>query len=209
MKNVDMRTDDPDLLAAFSPVQFLPLDQFYPGVHSTSIPTFVLDHLLRFYFTCFLLRSARISPCHAMKTVHIRPGDPDLPTFYFDLLTAFLHNTPYEKLLKCYVLNELKSRPEKAMTKKNLFRQLKATKFFQTTRLDWVEEAGLQVCRQGYNMLNLLIHRKVRVYILLYHKRTNSGLLEHELLASQLQYELEIWCQLAETFWAFRYKHSP
>jgi pre-mRNA-processing factor 8 len=26
--------------------------------------------------------------------------------------------------------------------------------------LDWVE-AGLQVCRQGYNMLNLLIHRKV------------------------------------------------
>ena len=26
--------------------------------------------------------------------------------------------------------------------------------------LHWVE-AGLQVCRQGYNMLNLLIHRKV------------------------------------------------
>ena len=67
----------------------------------------------------------------------------------------------YQKLLKCYVLNELKTRPEKAMTKKNLFRQLKATKFFQTTKLDWVE-AGLQVCRQGYNMLNLLIHRKVR-----------------------------------------------
>ena len=66
----------------------------------------------------------------------------------------------YQKLLKCFVLNELRSRPEKAMTKKNLFRQLKATKFFQTTKLDWVE-AGLQVCRQGYNMLNLLIHRKV------------------------------------------------
>ncbi|KAG2116792.1 NUC071 domain-containing protein [Suillus clintonianus] len=66
----------------------------------------------------------------------------------------------HQKLLKCFVLNELKSRPEKAMTKKNLFRQLKATKFFQTTKLDWVE-AGLQVCRQGCNMLNLLIHRKV------------------------------------------------
>jgi pre-mRNA-processing factor 8 len=66
----------------------------------------------------------------------------------------------YQKLLKCFVLNELRTRPEKAMTKKNLFRQLKATKFFQTTKLDWVE-AGLQVCRQGYNMLNLLIHRKV------------------------------------------------
>ena len=66
----------------------------------------------------------------------------------------------YQKLLKCYDLNELKTRSEKAMTKKNLFRQLKATKFFQTTKLDW-GEAGLQVCRQGYNMLNLLIHRKV------------------------------------------------
>jgi len=66
----------------------------------------------------------------------------------------------YQKLLKCYVLNELHHRAPKAMTKKNLFRQLKATKFFQTTKLDWVE-AGLQVCRQGYNMLNLLIHRKV------------------------------------------------
>lgn len=72
----------------------------------------------------------------------------------------------YQKLLKCFVLNELKTRPEKAMTKKNLFRQLKATKFFQTTRLDWVE-AGLQVCRQGYNMLNLLIHRKVRDFHIL------------------------------------------
>ncbi|KIM72136.1 hypothetical protein PILCRDRAFT_16417 [Piloderma croceum F 1598] len=70
----------------------------------------------------------------------------------------------YQKLLKCFILNELRSRPEKAMTKKNLFRQLKATKFFQTTKLDWVE-AGLQVCRQGYNMLNLLIHRKNLNYL--------------------------------------------
>jgi pre-mRNA-processing factor 8 len=44
----------------------------------------------------------------------------------------------YQKLLKCFVLNELRTRPEKAMSKKtrNLFRQLKATKFFQTTKLD-------------------------------------------------------------------------
>jgi pre-mRNA-processing factor 8 len=35
----------------------------------------------------------------------------------------------YQKLL--FVFNELKTRPEKAMTKKNLFQQLKATKFFQ------------------------------------------------------------------------------
>ncbi|KAJ3162383.1 Pre-mRNA-processing-splicing factor 8 [Geranomyces michiganensis] len=70
----------------------------------------------------------------------------------------------YQKLLKCYVLNALKHRPPKAMNKKYLFRQLKATKFFQATELDWVE-AGLQVCRQGYNMLNLLIHRKNLNYL--------------------------------------------
>ena len=50
------------------------------------------------------------------------------------------------------------------MTKKNLFKQLKATKFFQMTQLDWVE-AGLQICWQGYNMLDLLIHRKNLSYL--------------------------------------------
>ncbi|RRT80056.1 hypothetical protein B296_00007818 [Ensete ventricosum] len=70
----------------------------------------------------------------------------------------------YQKLLKCYVLNELHHRPPKAQKKKHLFRSLQATKFFQTTELDWVE-AGLQVCKQGYNMLNLLIHRKNLNYL--------------------------------------------
>ncbi|SCZ95974.1 BZ3500_MvSof-1268-A1-R1_Chr8-1g09920 [Microbotryum saponariae] len=70
----------------------------------------------------------------------------------------------YQKLLKCYVLNALHRRNSKPATKKYLFRQLKATKFFQTTTIDWVE-AGLQVCRQGYNMLNLLIHRKNLNYL--------------------------------------------
>lgn len=70
----------------------------------------------------------------------------------------------YQKLLKCWVLNELHHRPPKAMNKRNLFRALKKTKFFQTTELDWVE-AGLQVCRQGHNMLNLLIHRKSLNYL--------------------------------------------
>jgi pre-mRNA-processing factor 8 len=95
----------------------------------------------------------------------------------------------YQKLLKCYVLNELKTRPEKAITKKNLFRQLKATKFFQTTRLDWVE-AGLQVCRQGYNMLNLLIHRKVTSTSIFIAAAINVSV-ESELSTPQLQYELE------------------
>jgi len=70
----------------------------------------------------------------------------------------------YQKLLKCYVLNELHRRSPKSGKKKNLFKALKATKFFQSTELDWVE-VGLQVCRQGYNMLNLLIHRKNLNYL--------------------------------------------
>eukprot|EP00742_Colponemidia_sp_Colp-10_P004444 GILJ01004744.1.p1 GENE.GILJ01004744.1~~GILJ01004744.1.p1 ORF type:complete len:2356 (+),score=385.23 GILJ01004744.1:375-7070(+) len=70
----------------------------------------------------------------------------------------------YQKLLKCYVLNQLHRRKPKALKKRNLFKAFKATKFFQSTELDWVE-AGLQVCRQGYNMLNLLIHRKNLNYL--------------------------------------------
>ena len=70
----------------------------------------------------------------------------------------------YQKLLKKYVHNTLHARPYKAQSKKYLFRQLKSTKFFQTTRLDWLE-AGLQVVRQSFNMLNLLIHRKALTYL--------------------------------------------
>merc|ERR1712151_1201603 len=70
----------------------------------------------------------------------------------------------YQKLLKNYVLNELHKRKPKATRKKNLFRALEATKYFQYTEIDWVE-AGLQVCKQGYNMLNLLIHRKQLNYL--------------------------------------------
>lgn len=70
----------------------------------------------------------------------------------------------YQKLLKVYVLNALHHRPPKALSKKNLFASFRQTKFFQSTEIDWVE-AGLQCCRQGYNMLNLLIHRKACSYL--------------------------------------------
>ena len=70
----------------------------------------------------------------------------------------------YQKLLKGWVTNQLHKRPAQAMKKRSLFKSLAATKFFQHTELDWVE-AGLQVCRQGYNMLNLLIHRKHLNYL--------------------------------------------
>ncbi|KAJ5552368.1 hypothetical protein N7494_001746 [Penicillium frequentans] len=70
----------------------------------------------------------------------------------------------YQKLLKTYVLNELHKKTPKAQSKQNLLKTLKTTKFFQQTSIDWVE-AGLQVCRQGFNMLNLLIHRKNLTYL--------------------------------------------
>jgi pre-mRNA-processing factor 8 len=70
----------------------------------------------------------------------------------------------YQKLLKSFVLNELHKKKPKAQSKQHLLKTLKSTKFFQQTTIDWVE-AGLQVCRQGFNMLNLLIHRKNLTYL--------------------------------------------
>ena len=70
----------------------------------------------------------------------------------------------YQKLLKSFVLNELHKKKPKALSKQDLLKTLKSTKFFQQTTIDWVE-AGLQVCRQGFNMLNLLIHRKNLTYL--------------------------------------------
>ena len=70
----------------------------------------------------------------------------------------------YQKLLKAWVINQLHSRPDKPKSKRTLFKSLKGTKFFQCTELDWVE-AGLQVCKQGHNILNLLIHRKQLKYL--------------------------------------------
>ncbi|KGG52195.1 hypothetical protein DI09_1p450 [Mitosporidium daphniae] len=77
----------------------------------------------------------------------------------------------YQKLLKCHVsraLTEHRRRarrgPRSALGRRSLFTTLAATKFFQVTEIDWVE-AGLQLIRQGYNMLNLLITRKGLDYL--------------------------------------------
>jgi pre-mRNA-processing factor 8 len=70
----------------------------------------------------------------------------------------------YQKLLKHWVLNKLHHRKQSSRKKRDLFNTLRATKFFQTTEMDWVE-VGLQVVRQGHNMLNLLIHRKNLNYL--------------------------------------------
>jgi len=70
----------------------------------------------------------------------------------------------YQKLLKCWVLNQLHHHKPKTQKKRHLLKAFLSTKFFQMTEIDWVE-AGLQVSRQGFNMLNLLIHRKNLNYL--------------------------------------------
>ena len=73
----------------------------------------------------------------------------------------------YQKLLKGWTKHQLEKKKKKKVapkSKKNLFKTLRETKFFQETELDWLE-VGLQVCKQGFNMLNLLIHRKGLDYL--------------------------------------------
>jgi pre-mRNA-processing factor 8 len=100
----------------------------------------------------FMRRSIDIPMVNAWFQEHCPPNQP------------VKVRVSYQKMLKVWVLNHLHHKQPKALNKKYLFRSLKATKFFQTTELDWVE-AGLQICRQGYNMLNLLIHRKNLNYL--------------------------------------------
>ncbi|SMN20752.1 similar to Saccharomyces cerevisiae YHR165C PRP8 Component of the U4/U6-U5 snRNP complex, involved in the second catalytic step of splicing [Maudiozyma saulgeensis] len=71
----------------------------------------------------------------------------------------------YQKLLKNHVFNELKKK-RGTNTKHNtkLLKNLKNTKYFQQTTIDWVE-AGLQLCKQGHNMLNLMIHKRGLTYL--------------------------------------------
>jgi len=70
----------------------------------------------------------------------------------------------YQKLLKAWIVNQLHAAPDKPKVKRALLKSLKSTKFFQCTELDWVE-AGLQLCRQGHNVLHLLIMRKRLEYL--------------------------------------------
>lgn len=67
----------------------------------------------------------------------------------------------YQKLLKRHVKTLIRSHNERKQTheKRNLLKNLGKTKFFRTTEVDWLE-AGIQLCKQGYTILQLLIHRK-------------------------------------------------
>lgn len=85
-----------------------------------------------------------------LKSWYLQQPDEDYP-----IKTRVSH----QKLLKTHVLNELRKRSSTNGKKVKLLKAFSNTKYFQQTNIDWVE-AGLQVCRQGHNMLNLLIHRR-------------------------------------------------
>lgn len=70
----------------------------------------------------------------------------------------------HQRLLKNIVANELHTDDHTSKKKVKLLQSLANTKFFQETTIDWVE-AGLQVCKQGHSMLNLLIHKKGLTYL--------------------------------------------
>jgi len=113
----------------------------------------------------------------APRPFHLRSGRtrrvmdvPLISHWYRERLNRTEHNYPvkvrvsYQKLLKHWVLNQIQSRKSAKKNKKYLFQSLQSTKFFQKTEVDWLE-VGLQVCRQGHNMLNLLINRKQLDYL--------------------------------------------
>ncbi|KAL3228560.1 Pre-mRNA-splicing factor 8 [Nakaseomyces bracarensis] len=70
----------------------------------------------------------------------------------------------YQRLLKRNVFNELKENKDRHHKKLKLISGLKSTKYFQETHIDWLE-AGIQICKQGHNMLNLLIHKRGLNYL--------------------------------------------
>ena len=70
----------------------------------------------------------------------------------------------FQKLLKGHVLRSLHARAPKPQARRDLFKTFHKTKFFESTEIDWLE-AGLQIVRQGYNMMSLLIHKKNLNYL--------------------------------------------
>ncbi|GAV48190.1 hypothetical protein ZYGR_0I04870 [Zygosaccharomyces rouxii] len=100
-------------------------------------------------------RMVRAQDVTLVKNWYLQRSDQDFP-----LKTR----VSYQRLLKSHVFNELKTRKPADVKKVKLLKSLRNTKYFQQTTIDWVE-AGLQLCRQGHNMLNLLIHRKGLTYL--------------------------------------------
>ena len=163
-KNVYIRTDDPDLPAFYVDPLINPLSArgFQPKnaplvSHEDAIfgpndaddnpelpeelEPFLVDKDLENEYTADGIALWWAPAPYNRRSGHMRRAQ-DIPLVKNWYLEHCPPNQPvkvrasYQKMLKCFVLNELKTCPEKPMTKKNLFGQLKATKFFQTTKLD-------------------------------------------------------------------------
>lgn len=69
----------------------------------------------------------------------------------------------YQRLLKQSVKNRIRSskmrRAPNSGDQKDLLKLLASTKFFESTKIDWLE-AGMQLCHQGHQILQLLIHKR-------------------------------------------------
>ena len=117
---------------------------------------------------------AGIELYHAPRPFNLRSGAmrrpqdiPLLADWYKDRCPpgqAVKTRVSYQKLLKTWVLRSLHAKPPQPKIKRDLFKTFHKTKFFQSTKIDWLE-AGLQVVRQGYNMMSLLIHKKNLTYL--------------------------------------------
>ena len=97
-------------------------------------------------------RACDVPICSSWYREHCPPGQP------------VKVRVSYQKLLKVFVQNRLDHRPPKSLKKRGLFRSFHATKFFQSTELDWVE-AALQACKQAHNMLNIFMYRRRLEYL--------------------------------------------
>eukprot|EP00746_Dinoflagellata_sp_MGD_P153981 gnl/MRDRNA2_/MRDRNA2_84578_c0_seq1.p1 gnl/MRDRNA2_/MRDRNA2_84578_c0~~gnl/MRDRNA2_/MRDRNA2_84578_c0_seq1.p1 ORF type:complete len:2332 (+),score=9.13 gnl/MRDRNA2_/MRDRNA2_84578_c0_seq1:810-6998(+) len=180
-----IKTDDPDLPAFYYDPLIHPIPYYLINNQECSIEAIKAHKKIDWQsltLNAFLQKlplynsstSIALALVWSPRPFHLRSGitrrSYDIPLvkqWYFERLPSGLPvkiRVSSQKLLKNYVLNEIHKKPSKTKAKKNLYRALKATKFFHSTELDWVE-AGLQVCRQGYNMLNLLIHRKQLNYL--------------------------------------------
>ncbi|KAH8824952.1 NUC071 domain-containing protein [Flagelloscypha sp. PMI_526] len=167
-KNVYIRTDDPDLPAFyFDPlVNPISLRGLEPG------PDDVVHEDVVFGFGVHELEDEL--PGHIVPFLADKDLETDLTA---DAIALWWAPEPYSRrsgrmrraqdipLVKNWYLEHCPpNQPVKVRVSYQKLLKVYATKFFQTTKLDWVE-AGLQVCRQGYNMLNLLIHRKNLNYL--------------------------------------------
>ncbi|KAL0204935.1 hypothetical protein P9112_000242 [Eukaryota sp. TZLM1-RC] len=71
----------------------------------------------------------------------------------------------HQKLLKDEVKREVKGEKKGSRkAQRKVAAKFLQTKYFETTTIDWLE-AGLQLVKQGHNMLTLLIHRKNLTYL--------------------------------------------